>query len=255
MPWDPDRYHQFQRERALPFEDLLELVHVRPDLDVIDLGCGTGELTARLARALPRSHVVGLDSSPQMLQRAQAVEHPHLHFRQGDLADLTGTWDLIVSNAAIQWVDDHRALLPRLFGALRPNGQIAVQIPSNYGHISHRLILDVASQEPFQTALCGWVTHRSVLTIEEYAGIFYDLGAAEITVFEKVYPHVLPDADAVADWTRGTALVPYMERLPEDLQGPFLDRYRDALRAALPTRPVFYPFRRTLFSAIKPAQP
>lgn len=252
MPWDPDRYHQFRQERAQPFEDLRAMVRVRPGLHVVDLGCGTGELTARLADALPGSDVLGLDSSSEMLARAVPLQRPGLHFARGNLADLSGSWDLIFSNAAIQWAPDHRSLLRHLAGALRPDGQIAVQIPSNHDHVSHRLIAEVARSDPFRSALAGWTRRSPVLDVEGYAQILYGLGLKEITAVEKVYPHVLPDPDAIADWTRGTALVPYMERLPEALRDPFMERYRAALRAALPAQPVFYPFRRILFSAVRP---
>jgi trans-aconitate 2-methyltransferase len=130
-----------------------------------------------------------------------------------------------------------------------------VQVPSNFDHGTHRLIDELASEEPFHTALSGWGTNwsrsRPVLSIEQYAGLLYDHGATEIVVFEKVYPHVLPDADALADWMSGTALVPYMERLGAELREPFMERYRARLREVFPQAPVFYGFRRTLFSGTK----
>src|SRR5215510_10382253 len=103
MPWDPNQYHKFQSERAAPFYDLLALVEVRPNLKIIDLGCGTGELTRQLADKLPNSDVTGLDSSQEMLDAARAASfsRPGLVFEQGDQATLTGEWDLIFSNAAL----------------------------------------------------------------------------------------------------------------------------------------------------------
>src|SRR5215469_4577122 len=103
MPWNPERYHQFQRERAAPFEDALALVTRRDGLRVIDLGCGTGELTRRLADALPGSDVVGIDSSSEMLARAAPHARPGLRFEQGTIEELAGEWDLIFSNAALHW--------------------------------------------------------------------------------------------------------------------------------------------------------
>src|SRR5512137_210859 len=112
MPWNPDQYHKFQAERSAPFDDLLKLVAVRPGLRAVDLGCGTGELTRRLADALPGSRVLGLDSSAQMLSRAGAYARPGLSFEVGDQVTLQGEWDLIFSNAALQWSDDHHQLVP-----------------------------------------------------------------------------------------------------------------------------------------------
>src|SRR5512138_524259 len=116
MPWDPNQYHKFQAQRSAPFFDLLALVDVRPNLQVIDLGCGTGELTHQLADRLPGSKVTGLDSSPQMLEKAAAFASPELQFVQGDQAQLHGEWDLIFSNAALQWSEEHAQLVPDLYG-------------------------------------------------------------------------------------------------------------------------------------------
>ena len=253
MPWDPKQYHKFQAERSAPFFDLLALVEVRPNLRVVDLGCGTGELTRQLADALPESDVTGIDTSSQMLDaaRAHSVSSPNLRFEKGDQAQLTGEWDLIFSNAALHWSENHQELIPRLYNKLAPGGQIAVQVPSNHNHISHQIYREVASEEPFRTALNSFQRYAPVLSIDEYARLLFASGAEDIVVFEKVYAHVLENADAVVEWISGTALVPYFERLGE-FKESFLDAIRDKMRAALPDTPVFYPFRRTFFSARKP---
>jgi trans-aconitate 2-methyltransferase len=251
MPWDPKLYHKFEAERSAPFFDLLALVEIRPDLRVVDLGCGTGELTRHLADSLPNSDVTGLDSSAQMLEKATALSTPHLHFQQGDQAQLTGEWDLIFSNAALQWSENHTELIPRLYEILLPGGQIAVQVPSNHNHISHQIYRETAGEEPLASILNGFQRYAPVLSIDEYARLFFLCGAEEILVFEKVYAHILEDSDAVVEWISGTALVPYFERLGEHKE-EFLNALRARMRAALPERPVFYPFRRTLFSARKP---
>jgi trans-aconitate 2-methyltransferase len=248
MPWDPRQYHKFQAERSAPFFDLLALVEVRPRLKVVDLGCGTGELTQQLVERLPDSDVTGLDSSVQMLEKARPLEGLHLHFEQGDQADLGGEWDLIFSNAALQWSELHADLVPRLFERLRPGGQIAAQVPSNHNHISHQIYRETASEEPFRSVLGGFQRYAPVLSIDEYARILFDCGAEHIVAFEKVYPHVLEDSDAVVEWISGTALVPYLERLG-DQKEEFVSVLRVKMRRALPQTPVFYPFRRTLFAA------
>lgn len=251
MPWDPNQYHKFQAQRSAPFFNLLALVDVRPNLKVVDLGCGTGELTRQLVDALPNSHVTGLDSSPQMLAKAAAFSSANLHFEQGDQALLTGEWDLIFSNAALHWSENHAELIPSLFRKLAADGQIAVQIPSNFSHVSHQLIRETAGEEPFKAALHGFQREAPVLSIEQYAQLFFDCGAENIVVFEKVYAHVLEDSDAVVEWISGTACVPYFERLG-DQKEYFVSVIRAKMKKALPQSPVFYPFRRTFFSARKP---
>lgn len=260
MPWNPEQYHKFQSERSAPFYDLLALVEVRPHLKVVDLGCGTGELTRELADRLPESRVTGLDSSPQMLDAARAASfqppgpsaslRTSLVFEAGDQASLTGNWDLIFSNAALHWSGNHAELIPYLYGRLNPGGQIAVQVPSNHNHISHHIYRETAGEEPFKTILQGFQRHSPVLSIDQYAQILYDCGAEQIVVFEKVYTHILENADAVVEWISGTALVPYFERLGGH-KGGFVEAIREKMRMAMPDKPVFYPFRRILFSARK----
>ena len=251
MPWDPKQYHKFEAERSAPFFDLLSLVEVRQRLKVVDLGCGTGELTRRITDALPDSHVTGLDSSLQMLEKARQLEGPGLHFEEGDQAQLPGEWDLIFSNAALQWSENHAGLIRHLYARLAPGGQLAVQVPSNHNHISHQIYREVASEEPFRSVLNGFQRFAPVLAIDEYAQLLFECGAEQILVFEKIYAHILEDSDAVVEWISGTALVPYFERLGA-YQAEFVSSIRQRMRLALPGTPVFYPFRRTLFSARKP---
>lgn len=252
MAWNPDLYNRFKKERFAPFDDLLALLHPEPQLQVTDLGCGTGELTRRLADALPGATVLGIDSSPEMLQQAASFQNERLHFRLQSIESTLQTphtCDLLFSNAALQWVHDHEQLWPRLAAMIRPGGQLAVQMPSNHRHFSHVLIREMAATEPFRSALGGFVRLSPVLEPDVYAQLLFDQGARELTVFEKVYPHVLDDASALLDWISGTALLPYLERLPADLRETFKTRCLERLQERFPQAPVFYPFRRILMHA------
>lgn len=251
MPWDPEQYARFKAERSAPFYDLLTLVQLRPNLQVIDLGCGSGELTRVLADHLPASETLGIDSSPEMLEKSATFARPGLRFELGQIETIEGQWDLVFSNAAVQWIENHTRLIPRLLELLVPAGQLVIQMPSNHNHITHRLIHEVAGQEPFRSILNGWQRNSPVLPVDEYAALLYQSGAKEILVFEKVYAHVLPDALALAEWTSGTALVPYFERLGAEWREPFMQQYRQRLSEIYPPGPVFYPFRRILFSAVR----
>lgn len=249
MAWDPDLYLRFRSERAAPFEDLLGLVRPATGLSVLDLGCGTGELTARLSEVLPESDVVGVDSSPDMLTRARGLARPGLRFELGSVEEAWGEFDLVFSNAALHWVAGHRDLIPRLFGMVKPGGQLAVQVPSNHDHPANRTGDEIAGRAPFREALEGWTRTVHVLPLPEYAELLHSAGAADLTVMEKVYPHVLRDARALLDWLSGTTLRPYLSRLPQPQRDSFLEAVEGELERRFPHRPVFFGFRRILLHA------
>jgi trans-aconitate 2-methyltransferase len=251
MSWNPDTYHKFRKERFAPFDDLLNLVVIGEGLKVLDLGCGTGELTEMLAERLPGSDVLGIDSSPEMLEYAKTRERPGLGFELRSIEELSGEWDLVFSNAAIQWVKGHAQLIPKLLLSVKPGGQLAIQLPSNHNHETQTLINEIAREEPYKEALGGWTRTSNVLTIREYAELLYDNGGTEIVVFEKVFPHILNDAEAVVDWLSGTVLLLYLERLPEELHERFRKRCITRISDRFHTKPIFYPFQRTFLSAIR----
>ena len=252
MSWNPALYHKFQKERFAPFQDLINLILIREGLNAIDLGCGTGELTELVSNILPNSKVLGIDTSPNMLEGASERKHRGLDFKLLSIQELSGRWDLIFSNAAIQWVENHNELIPRLFSLLHSGGQIAVQLPANHNHPTQRLIAQVANEKPYKGALDGWQRGLSVLSTGQYARLLYECQATNIDVFEKVYIHVLKDVDSIIDWLSGTAFLPYFERLPDELHEEFVDRYREELRKLYPKSPIFYIYQRIFFSAIKP---
>lgn len=249
MPWNPDLYEKFKKERFAPFDDLLRLIDAREGIRLIDLGCGTGELTNRLANVLPGSEVVGVDSSEEMLARAISLSRPGLSFKKQAIEDVSGEWDLVFSHAAIQWVDNHHALIPKLISLVRPGGQLTVQIPSNHEHPTHRIIEELAREDPFRQILGGWSRSSPVLKVGEYAELLHQNGCDELVVFEKVYTHILSSTDDLVAWTSSTALVPYFDRLGVEGREAFLKQYRLRLKALWPVGPVFYGFQRILFSA------
>jgi trans-aconitate 2-methyltransferase len=249
--WDPDRYARFAAERARPFRDLLALVEARPGMRVVDLGCGTGELTALAHRTLGAGETLGLDSSPAMLERALPLAGAGLSFAQGDIASFEGRgYDLVLSNAALHWLPRHHELIAQLTLALAPDGQMAVQVPANHDHPSHALARALAAKPPFAEALGGYDRGRPVLEPEEYASLLHRLGYREQQVQLRVYGHPLPSPAEVVEWVRGTLLTDYQRRLPPDLWPRYLEEYRQRLMAALPDeRPYFYTYKRILFWA------
>ncbi len=255
--WNPAQYARFATERSLPFFTLASMVEVAPQPVVVDLGCGSGELTAHLHRSLGASRTTGIDSSPAMLAEAASHATESLTFERGDLAHFEGggTVDLIFSNAALQWVDDHPSVLRRWVEGLRSGGQVAVQVPANADHPSHRLGAVVLDEEPFRSTRRGPipVDLHAVLAPEAYAELLFDLGLTDLEVRLQVFPHVLSSSAELVEWVRATALLRYLRLVPDELHQAFIDRYRTVLLDEVGDRsPYFYPFKRILFVGRRP---
>ena len=258
--WNPAQYKKFGPERARPFDDLLALVDPAPGgrriEHAVDLGCGTGELTALLHEHLGAVDTLGLDSSAAMLEQARPRQGGGLRFELGDIAafDAPGQFDVVFSNAALHWIPDHPRLLARLRAALRPGAQLAVQVPANADHPSHALAFEVAHQPPFAAALQAagdtLAEATPVLPPERYAALLDALGFADQHVRLQVYGHHLASTADVVEWTRGTTLTRYERGLPPELYTEFLARYRLRLLETLGDEaPYFYTFKRLLFRA------
>ena len=243
MAWDPAQYLRFGSERLRPALDLLARVSLDTPAEVIDLGCGAGNVTQVLRARWPRSSIVGVDSSPEMLQQARIAE-PSARWIEADI----GAWrpagpvDLIFSNAALHWLPDHAGLLSHLFGYLKPGGVLAVQMPNQTGAPSHRGIgdgIDAALLPEDQKARLRALQVAALAAPTQYydwASIHADL----IDQWETLYTHVLgpapPGASAVAEWTRSTSLKPVLEALDPVARERFWRDYCERMDGAYPVR-------------------
>jgi trans-aconitate 2-methyltransferase len=259
--WNPQQYELFRDERSRPFFDLATLVQPTAGMRVLDLGCGSGRLTAWLHETLGAEETLGIDSSPSMM--SETVEHAGsgLRFEEAEIAtyEPEQPFDLIFSNAALQWLPNHETLFPRLAGWLTPGGQLAVQMPANFSHPSHRTAAELAQVAPFAEALDGWVRHDPVLGPEQYAVLLSEAGLRgsgdppSPLVRLQVYLHELPTALHVLEWVKGSLLTAYERRMPAELFQEFLAQYEARLRDELgDVAPYLYPFRRLLFWARRP---
>lgn len=249
--WDPRQYDKFQREREQPFYDLLAMVRADAGMRVVDLGCGTGKLTRVLHERLQALETIGVDRSASMLaSTSEAPPLAGLRFERGTIEDFTRqkrSPDLIFSNAAFHWVEDHEALVAALCARLRPGGQLAFQVPAQHDDASHVVAQELSGEEPYRTALAGWRKPQPVLTAEAYARLFYKCGFADTNVRLIVYPHILAGRAEVIEWMKGTLLTEYARHLPAGLYDEFLDDYRTRLFERLEAaEPFFFPFKRIL---------
>lgn len=246
--WDPTQYRRFEAERDQPFHELLALLAPAPGGAVVDLGCGDGRLTAVAHRTLGAQATLGVDSSTAML--ATTPSGDGLSFERADIGPWTApaAFDVVVSNAALHWVPDHRAVLARWRAAVRPGGQLAVQVPANADHPSHLLVAEVAEKlglpvEPDPVRV-------NVLRPEEYAAALDGLGAVEQHVRLQVFAHHLASSADVVEWVKGTTLTRVKRATDPDGFERFVAAYRARLLAEIGERtPYTYFFKRILFRA------
>jgi len=261
--WDPARYARFADHRGRPFRDLLAQVAAAGPRLVVDLGCGNGPLTMTLLERWPGARVVGVDSSPQMLDAARAADPDGLvawleaDLASWDIASLGERPDVVVTNATLQWVPGHRDLLPQWISALQPGGWFAMQVPSNFQAPSHQLMRDVAEQHPAGDRLRPALARVGVAEPADYVEDLSALGC-EVDAWETTYQHVLdPEGrqeNPVLEWVRGTGLRPVLDALTDDAErDAFLADYDARLRAAYPRKAfgVLLPFRRVFAVAHK----
>lgn len=249
--WDPRTYLQFADERGRPFADLVARVGASAPARVVDLGCGPGQLTAALAQRWPRANVQGFDSSPKMVAAAQEHATDRLSFAVQDLRDWRpdAPVDVIVSNATLQWVPEHRGLLPALVAALVEGGWLAFQVPGNFDEPSHRLLRDLAGQQPYVEHTAGR-EGPAAAGPEAYLADLSALGC-RVDAWETTYLHVLSGPDPVFRWIRSTGARPVLQSLPDDLRRDFEAEYRALLDEAYPAQPygTVLPFRRVFVIA------
>jgi trans-aconitate 2-methyltransferase len=251
--WDPTQYGRFSAQRGRPFFDLVTQVGAEAPATVVDLGCGPGDLTLTLAARWPQAAVRGLDASREMIDATPAGTP--VTFAVGAAEDFDATRvDVLISNATLQWVPDHRRLLPQWARQLNHDGWLAFQVPSNFDAPSHRLMRELAGSARWRERLGGVL--RGAETVDSPAG-YLDLlvrEGLEVDAWQTEYQHVLQGPDPVLEWVRGTGLRPVLAVLNEDEAAGFSTEYAELLRAAYPARPygTVFGFLRTFAVAHKP---
>ncbi len=233
--WDAAQYLRFEDERTRPSIDLLARVSLTQPKRCIDLGCGPGNSTELVAARFPDAVTEGLDSSPDMLEKARR-RLPGLSFVLGDVnswSDSTG-YDLIFANAVLQWLPDHEGLFPRLARSLKPGGCLAVQMPNNLSEPSHVAMREVAAEGPWAEKLAAAKAERSAIgSFGDYRRWLMEAGC-RVDIWQTTYVHALADLGAIAEWFKSTGLKPYLDRLTSEGQQDFVARYLERIAPAYP---------------------
>ncbi|HEY2665068.1 MAG TPA: methyltransferase domain-containing protein [Candidatus Binataceae bacterium] len=262
--WDPGLYNRFRRYRAEPFEMIVRRLRIAPEASILDLGCGTGEHTVELARRAESGSALGIDSSPAMVAEAnklRATLDPSLadrvSFEHADFTTLAsaGQFSIVFSNAALQWARDHRACLALWFKALEVGGQLAVQMPANDEETAQLSLLALSRESPW----LDWVGHtplpsRTVGTPMEYRSMLCALGYCEIDCYYHTFTHPMASPAEIVQWSRATALRPFLKRIPETHHAAFIAEWTRRLESAYGTTgPLTFNFTRLFLWARRPS--
>ena len=262
--WNPELYNRFRRYREEPFLAILERLKLRGDELLIDLGCGSGENTVELARRAAGGRAMGLDSSAAMIEAAKAVldrvepqVRSRVTFKLGDIREFnaTGEYDVVFSNAALQWVPGHREIFARIFAALKPAGRVVVQMPKNDAETAQVTILQLAGESPWRKILQKVsVPSQGVPGPQHYEKLLGEIGFGEVECYEHVFQHPMDSPREVLDWSRATALRRFLDTIPADRHEAFLRALEERLARAYGTNgPLIFPFRRLFIWGTRPA--
>lgn len=251
MNWDPEQYLKFVDARRWPALDLIARLGGKSPRRIVDLGCGAGNVTRLLAERWPQAEISAVDSDLAMLRKASSTPSS-IAWQHADIA----AWqalvppDLIFSNATLHWLGDHQHLLPALLEKLADGGALAVQMPSNFGALSHQILRKLADDYRWQQTL-GGVEMGKILSAADYHRLLTP-HCRHLEVWETTYWQALSGDDAIIEWMKGTSLRPYLARLEKAAADKFLNAYRIPLAIAYPRGSdghTLFSFKRVFFVA------
>jgi Trans-aconitate methyltransferase len=251
--WNATQYLKFESDRTQPAVDLANRIRVEDPRKAVDIGCGPGNSTQVLAARFPHAQIIGADNSTSIIEKA-SKQYPAFDFRlcdaNKDLASLGQDFDIVFSNACIQWIPNHPALIKNLFALLNLNGVLAVQVPMNETEPLYRLIDEVVSESRWGFENMKRETNET-LRPAEYFDILADL-TDEFALWETVYYHKMPTHESLVEWVKGTRLRPYLSALSPEMAVDFEQTLvKKAAQAYKPQRngDIIFNFRRFFFTA------
>jgi trans-aconitate 2-methyltransferase len=255
MSWSAAQYVKFEDERTRPVRDLVQRIPLARAVGAADIGCGPGNSTEVLRERYPQADIVGVDSSPDMIDAARK-RLPDIAFEIADIREWRpkASLDVILANAVLQWIPGHETVLPALIAKLGPGGALAVQTPDNLEEPSHLLMREIAAQGPWAAKLKDAAGARAERHSAEWYFRLLRSQTPHVDVWRTTYFHPLAGARAVVEWLKGTGLRPFLDPLEASQREIFLARYEGAIAQAYPAEAdgtVLLPFPRLFFVAVR----
>ena len=222
--WNSTQYMKFQKERTQPAMDLAARIDFDVPKQILDIGCGPGNSSAVVKSRFPKSEVLGVDYSDDMLERA-GKDYPDISFRQLDISkddwELEQKYDIVFSSACFQWVPNHKIILTKCMDILKPGGKLAVHIPINFKEPIHKIIYEVASRNRWSKMFPN-PREFYALEIEEYYDILAEI-SADFDIWTTTYYHRMRSHNEIIEWYKGTGLTPYLSILNDKEKNEFIE--------------------------------
>lgn len=255
MEWSSEQYTKFIKERTQPAIDLANRIDIETPLNIIDIGCGPGNSTKVLSDKFPNAHITGADNSQDMIDKAKQ-QYANMDFvlfdASCDFYKLTEKYDVVFSNACIQWIPNHSRLLKNMMAVLNENGVLAVQVPMNYNEPIHRIMTSLSESKKWQNKFNN---PRIFHTLTP--GGYFDLLAeisSDFSIWETVYCHRMKSHDGIIEWYKGTGMRPYLSALNAADAAEFENDVRSEVIKAYPKQAngeIIFRFPRFFFTAVK----
>jgi len=253
--WNPELYLKFDKERIQPSIDLVSRIDFDNPKNIIDIGCGPGNSTQILSQRWPKSQITGVDNSLAMIEKAK-LDFPSQEWKLLDAGkdELLGEFDIVFSNATIQWIPNHFELLKKFRHILSDNGIIAIQLPLFFDMPLGQSIAKISKEKRWSTVTdCV----NDLFTIHNHSD-YYDFLSElfnSVEIWESDYVHIMDSHYSILEMIRSTGLRPYLDRLESDTdKRDFEDKVLADIKKDYPIQnngKVLFPFKRLFIIAKK----
>lgn len=252
IEWSSEQYLQFQNQRTQPAVDLAKRIQIKNPQHILDIGCGPGNSTNVLKNIFPDAHILGIDNSENMIRKAQAA-YTGIEFKLMSVKDIcreSHTYDVIFSNACLQWVPNHKEVIPMLFDKLNENGMLAIQVPINSQEPLFQIISETVREKKWGFSSLAQEPNAA-LSGAEYFDILSGI-TGRFDIWETVYYHNMPSIDSMIEWVKGSRLLPYIQALNENEAQKLIDEISEKASYIYKKQKdseIIFRFRRLFFTA------